>query len=138
MDRSKIERRLKPLLNHLQTFSLDEDYEQLALLITNPTSNGNRLNTLITDKISTDLPKVSIGNITVPLIEPDDWNLVPWNIAPLHSGFHAESPQVIISLIPISHNQIQQILHHLRWILQKDSLNQDIFLIGFAHQQILH
>ncbi|KAL8625507.1 hypothetical protein ACOMHN_014596 [Nucella lapillus] len=54
--------------------------------------------------------KVSIGDISVQVKEPNSAELVP------HKYFKKQLPQTI--------------LRHLRWIMQKDLLGQDVFLIG--------
>ncbi|XP_076454368.1 von Willebrand factor A domain-containing protein 8-like [Babylonia areolata] len=54
--------------------------------------------------------KVSIGDISVQVKDPKSPELVP------HKYFQKELPQTI--------------LRHLRWIMQKDLLGQDVFLIG--------
>lgn len=53
---------------------------------------------------------VSIGDVSKPIIQPKNTELVP------------------IKYIPA--NKSQAILRHLRWIMQKDILGQDVFLIG--------
>ncbi|KAL6063347.1 von Willebrand factor A domain containing 8, partial [Balamuthia mandrillaris] len=60
---------------------------------------------------------VTIGNVTLPLkAPPRQPELVPWRVAPAGS--------------PIADDTSQEVLGHLRWMLQKDQLQQDMFLIG--------
>ncbi|KAK7090090.1 von Willebrand factor A domain-containing protein 8-like [Littorina saxatilis] len=54
--------------------------------------------------------KVSIGDIATPVKDPKAPELVP------HKYFKKDLPQTV--------------LRHLRWIMQKDVLGQDVFLIG--------
>eukprot|EP00057_Strongylocentrotus_purpuratus_P027672 XP_011682146.1 PREDICTED: von Willebrand factor A domain-containing protein 8 [Strongylocentrotus purpuratus] len=59
---------------------------------------------------STDGKSVSLGGVTKTIKEPARRELVP----------HKYLPE----------NVPQSVLRHLRWIMQKDSLGQDVFLIG--------
>ncbi|KAI7879625.1 hypothetical protein K492DRAFT_208133 [Lichtheimia hyalospora FSU 10163] len=54
---------------------------------------------------------VRIGDVVMPIVPPSNPELVP----ELEGPFYQES---------------QEILRHLRWMMQKDKLGQDIFLIG--------
>lgn len=55
--------------------------------------------------------RVKIGTVSVAIKEPVSPELVPHKVDPLYEGS-------------------QEILRHLRWLMQKDQLQQDIFLIG--------
>ncbi|XP_017030247.2 von Willebrand factor A domain-containing protein 8 [Drosophila kikkawai] len=59
---------------------------------------------------------LTIGDVTVPLSRPKDPQLVP---------------QQYVKYAPDGTLQLtQSALHHLRWMLQKDALRQDMFLLG--------
>ncbi|XP_031637278.1 von Willebrand factor A domain-containing protein 8 [Contarinia nasturtii] len=60
--------------------------------------------------------KITIDGISKDLIKPKNPLFVPQKFLKL-----SQSEQIVIS---------QTVLHHLRWMLQKDLLGQDIFLIG--------
>eukprot|EP00117_Sycon_ciliatum_P049088 scpid7831/ scgid4687/ Uncharacterized protein KIAA0564 homolog len=59
---------------------------------------------------SSETDSVSIGDASVTLSQPNKPELVPTQHLPLEPG--------------------QSVLNHLRWIMQKDLLGQDVFLIG--------
>lgn len=58
---------------------------------------------------------VRIGDVGVRLLPSARPELIPWGVAPAGSPIAHQSPEV---------------LAHLRWMMQKDKLGQDIFLIG--------
>ena len=57
--------------------------------------------------------RVSIGGASVALVNPKDWFSVP-------DGIGKALPPT------------EEILRHLKWMIEKDNLGQDMFLIGFA------
>lgn len=57
--------------------------------------------------------RVSIGRTSVALVEPKDWLSVPTHIG---------------TSLPLT----DEILLHLKWMMEKDKLGQDMFLIGFV------
>ena len=54
-----------------------------------------------------------IGTVSVAVKDPENPEMVPHKVDPLYDGS-------------------QEILRHLRWLMQKDQLQQDIFLIGYS------
>jgi len=56
---------------------------------------------------------VRIGTVSVAVKDPENPEMVPHKVDPLYDGS-------------------QEILRHLRWLMQKDQLQQDIFLIGYS------
>ncbi|KAJ3144684.1 von Willebrand factor A domain-containing protein 8, partial [Irineochytrium annulatum] len=54
---------------------------------------------------------LTIGDVTVAVAKAAHADLVPWAPKPFYEGS-------------------QEMLRHLRWIMQKDAMNQDIFLLG--------
>lgn len=77
------------------------------------TYNGDSYLTLMTlRRCSSKIPgdSVSIGDVSKPVSKPQKAELVP------------------VKYIPANSSQVM--LRHLRWIMQKDLLGQDVFLIG--------
>ncbi|EDW00287.1 von Willebrand factor A domain-containing protein 8 [Drosophila grimshawi] len=60
--------------------------------------------------------QITIGDVTMPLVKPKEPHLVPHK-------YVNYAPDGTLQLT-------QTALHHLRWMLQKDSLKQDMFLLG--------
>lgn len=61
--------------------------------------------------------QISIGSVFIEVEEPKHFELVPWGISKNGTGFHEK-------------DQVQEVLKHLRWMMQKANLHQDIFLLG--------
>lgn len=55
--------------------------------------------------------RVSIGGTSIAVVDPHDWCSVPYGIG---------------KALPAT----DEILRHLKWMMEKDRLGQDMFLIG--------
>ncbi|CAL4113350.1 unnamed protein product, partial [Meganyctiphanes norvegica] len=83
----------------------------LRRILGDPRITVNNTNSVyVPIRFSSDATKVTIGNITKELKTPRNPELVP-------VGY-------------LSAENSQSWLTHLRWLLQKDQLGQDVFLIG--------
>ena len=66
--------------------------------------------------------RIIIGDVHMDVQKPANPELIP---------FHLESWR------PFVNDNTQEMFSHLRWMVQKDLLKQDMFLIGFAGKMVL-
>lgn len=72
---------------------------------------------------------VAIGNVVKDVKETKLPQYVPKNYCMLLLHFNC-CQYVLIRIVVDNDNVNQSTLHHLRWMMQKDILKQDIFLLG--------
>eukprot|EP01114_Cavostelium_apophysatum_P013936 TRINITY_DN3482_c0_g1_i2.p1 TRINITY_DN3482_c0_g1~~TRINITY_DN3482_c0_g1_i2.p1 ORF type:complete len:768 (-),score=160.68 TRINITY_DN3482_c0_g1_i2:2132-4435(-) len=104
MEDVKWERRILPILNHLGPNGKPQQTYRLHIE-QNPSS-------------ASDECTVSIGDVTLIVEKPKRPELVPFDVAAPKTGLEYDA------------EDIQEIVQHLRWMMQKEKLNQDMFLIG--------
>ncbi len=88
-----------------------------------------------------------IGDVGVRLLPSARPELIPWGVAPAGSPIAHQSPEVLgastLFFAMIAPSQLCILIltttglllcraAHLRWMMQKDKLGQDMFLIGCA------
>jgi hypothetical protein len=88
---------------------------------------------------------VRIGDVGVRLLPSARPELIPWGVAPAGSPIAHQSPEVLgastllcddypitAGILILTTTGLLCRAAHLRWMMQKDKLGQDMFLIGCA------
>lgn len=107
-------KRVEKLISHLSK-NMEEEEEPINLTLqieeTSSSSNNNNNNN------SNKNPKVRIGDVSFDIFKPQNAELVPFDVAKIETGLNKRAVA-------------EDYLVHLRWMIQKVKLSQDIFLIG--------